>query len=171
VSAAETGGAEGGRGARAGTGPGTASAAGAGDRTDAGRFVRLSVALTGFDADELAATGMTEVYWALVRRQSGARRYEELVGTADLAAGELHDRFERDAALGGLARAVCHLWYLGAWPGVPGEDGPPVPSPVSAHAYANALVWRTFGGHAPGTGRPGYGSWALPPAALAGGAG
>ncbi|MDI5973741.1 hypothetical protein POF50_031125 [Streptomyces sp. SL13] len=144
---------------------------------DAERFVRLSVALTGFDAAELAETGLAEVYRALVARQLGPRRYGELIGALDRAGGDadgpaglpVHELLTGDEALGDLARAVCHLWYLGTWPGLPGEDGPPVPSPVSAHAYAGALVWRSFGGHAPGTGRPGYGSWSLPPAGATGG--
>ena len=148
---------------------------------DVEQFVRLSTVLTGFDAAELAETGLTEVYRALVLRQLGPRRYGELIRTLDRATSgpgdpqshdlPAHDLLRGDEALGDLARAVCHLWYLGSWPGVPGENGPPVPSPVSARAYANALVWRSFGGHAPGTGRPGYGSWSLPPAGTPGGRG
>ncbi|MER5768608.1 hypothetical protein [Streptomyces sp. NPDC001985] len=130
---------------------------------EAGRFLALSAALTGFDAAELTGTGLAGTYRRLVRSRSDPALYEKLAATAT-------DPYvpTGDAALDGLARAVCHLWYAGAWPDGPG-GGPP--APVSARAHAGALVWRSFGAHPPGAGRPGPGSWAEPPSEPGGGEG
>lgn len=136
------------------------------DGWGAERFLALSVALTGFDATELKETGMAEVYRAFVRQQVDPVLYRTLVDKAT-DAQRVTDTDE-DGAPGELARAICQLWYLGVWPGLPDHQAP-TPSPpltpflLSADAYAAGLVWRCFGGHPPGAARPGYGSWALPP--------
>ncbi|MGW7573357.1 hypothetical protein [Streptomyces sp. NPDC054765] len=132
------------------------------------RFVRLSVALTGFDATELAATGMTEIYRAIVLKRLGPLSYGTLVDALADPTADPQALLDEDAALRELARPVCHLWYLGVWPGPPGQADRPAPD-VAARAYAHGLVWRSFGGHAPGVGRPGHGSWAHPPANVTGG--
>ncbi|MFJ6753368.1 MULTISPECIES: hypothetical protein [unclassified Streptomyces] len=144
------------------------SGAAPGRAREAERFLALSVALTGFDATELAATGMAETYRAIVLQRLGSPSYRKLVDAlADLSA-DLQAVLDEDAGLRDLARPVCHLWYLGVWPGPPGQADWPAPG-IAARAYAHGLVWRSFGGHAPGVGRPGHGSWAQPPAAVAGG--
>ncbi|MFE9428575.1 hypothetical protein ACFYNO_37165 [Kitasatospora sp. NPDC006697] len=105
-------------------------------------FLALSAVLTGFTAAELAATGMAGEYRELTVRRLGESGLRELLpGTAGAEA----------------AQAVAHLWYLGSWPPPPGEAA----APVSARAYAQALVWRTFGGRPPATDAPGAGSWAV----------
>lgn len=132
-------------------------------------FVALSAKLTGFDSGELQESGMVRVYHEVVVEQVGAERLE---GLADSVAvfTDGPPRFEDDVARE-LARAITHLWYLGTWTGVscpplpdagvaPSGSGPFV---VSSRAYAQGLVWRAFGGHAPGTVAQGYGSWAGPP--------
>lgn len=122
------------------------------------RFVGLSVKLTGFDEGELAASGMAGEYLRVVVERLGAQRYEGL-------AQALEQREPGELAQGELlaaARAVTHLWYLGAWPLEPAAV-------VSARAYEQGLVWRTFDGRAPGTRGAGPGSWALAPRATAGG--
>ncbi len=40
---------------------------------------------------------------------------------------------------------------------------PPPAKPISAEAYVQSLVWKTFGGHPMGALPPGFGSWSLPP--------
>ncbi|MFI7290166.1 hypothetical protein ACIBRY_26480 [Streptomyces anulatus] len=122
-----------------------------------GEFVAVSALLTGFSAAELEALGLAEDYAALVARRIGAESLGRLTGALEQVGGL---RGVRDEELLETARAVTHLWYTGCWPGVKGED----PFVVSPRAYAGGLVWRTFGGSAPGTARPGFGAWAERPA-------
>ncbi|MFF8375924.1 hypothetical protein ACF07V_07345 [Streptomyces sp. NPDC015661] len=105
------------------------------------RFAALSARLTGFDAGDLAATGLVEVYRAVAAEQLGADRYESLLRDPP-APGDVR-----------AARAVTYLWYTGSWPGPP-------PTLVSPRAYAEALVWKAAGLGAPAAAPGGYGSWA-----------
>ncbi|MFI1436404.1 LysR family transcriptional regulator [Streptomyces lydicus] len=105
---------------------------------------------------------------ALLQENSVPRAAERL-GTSPAAASRtltLDDEPVRE-----LARAVAPLWYLGTWPGAPAtvgcaseraEDGAFV---VSSRAYVQGLVWRTSGGHAPGSAAQGFASWTSAPAA------
>lgn len=122
-----------------------------------GEFVALSAVLTGFSAAELEALGLAEDYAAVVAGRIEAESLGRLAGALEQAGGL---RGLRDEELLETARAVTHLWYTGCWPGVRGES----PFVVSPRAYAGGLVWRTFGGSAPGTVQPGFGAWAEPPA-------
>lgn len=141
-------------------------------------FVGLSVALTGFNRAELFATGMVDRYlteltstlddslvgallrqWATIA-DSPLQRREAQLGSAILG----------DATLGPIARNVTMLWYLGQWTQMPrewrdayGANAQDVDRIVSAEAYRESLVWRTFGGHPQGAKAPGYGSWATEP--------
>ncbi|AUG80659.1 hypothetical protein CFP65_5985 [Kitasatospora sp. MMS16-BH015] len=123
-------------------------------------FLELSQALTGFTTAELATTGQTAEYCATVLRRLGQAPYRRLLAALAAAGGEpdgLPEGPEREAA-----RAVCGLWYLGVWPGLRGDPSAPSVA-VSGEAYAAGLIWRTFGTRAPGTARPGYGSWGAEP--------
>ncbi|MCK2244423.1 MULTISPECIES: hypothetical protein [unclassified Crossiella] len=115
-------------------------------------FVAISVWLTGFTDGELRATGMAERYHATVRQHTDPAHYDRLVADLLAAHGD-------PAALGQgsveLARAITHLWYLGAWPGEAHT--------VSARAHAEGLVWKTFHGAPPGTTAPGFASWSRRP--------
>ncbi|MFD9371767.1 hypothetical protein ACFWA6_29295 [Streptomyces sp. NPDC060020] len=129
-------------------------------------FIATSAALTGFSEEELRATGMSEVYRAVVREQAGADRYELFIEEEqfpDRAEGRRQPGESRTR----LADAVIHLWYTGSWPGLDGG----APFTVSARAYAAGLVWRAFGGEPPGVGPSGFGSWAEAPGDVAAGAG
>ncbi len=132
-------------------------------------FLRLSVVLTGFDAAELAGTGMLDGYLATVCEQAGDENLDRLSAALVGTGGEPQEL--ADPALLELARAVCELWYLGVWPGLPAEacralglTGEQAPVRPSAAAYGQGLLWRSLGSHAPGTHAPGFGSWAEPPA-------
>jgi hypothetical protein len=103
-------------------------------------FVELSAALTGFTPRELRETGMAELYHATVLAETREDDY------ARLLAG--------DPEVVTLARAVIQLWYTGV--GVRSGE-------LSARAYAEGLVWKTFHGAPPGTTSPGFGSWARRP--------
>ncbi|MFE0647034.1 hypothetical protein ACFVZH_00400 [Streptomyces sp. NPDC059534] len=111
------------------------------------RFTALSARLTGFDGEDLTATGLVEVYRAVAAEELGAQRYERLLREAGEPAGAPDG--ERLSA----ARAVTYLWYTGSWPGPP-------PRLVSPRAYAEGLVWKAAGLTAPAAGPGGYGSWA-----------
>ncbi|MER5204240.1 hypothetical protein [Streptomyces sp. NPDC002825] len=106
------------------------------------RFAALSARLTGFDAGDLAATGLVEVYRSVAAERLGADRYERLLR-------EPPDPEDLRSA----ARDVTYLWYTGSWPG-------PRPALVSPRAYAEALVWKAAGLTAPAAAPGGYGSWA-----------
>ncbi|WP_055524609.1 hypothetical protein [Streptomyces graminilatus] len=123
-----------------------------------GEFVAVSASLTGFSVAELEAVGLAEDYAAVVAGRTEAGSLALLAGALEQVGGL---RGVRDEGLLETARAVTHLWYTGCWPGIRGES----PFVVSPRAYAGGLVWRTFGGSAPGTAQPGFGSWAEPPAA------
>lgn len=120
-------------------------------------FVALSASLTGFSAAELEGSGLAEDYRAVVAGRIEAESLGRLAGALEQVGGL---RGVRDEGLLETARAVTHLWYTGCWPGGRGES----PFVVSPRAYAGGLVWRTFGGSAPGTVQPGFGTWAEPPA-------
>ena len=133
-----------------------------------GDFLRLSVALTGFGAEELAATGMADSYRTTVLQQIGGGNLGLLL--AGLAEADGDPAGLADPALLEAARAVCGLWSLGVWPGLSAEacralglTGGQLPVRPSAEAYAQGLIWQAMGSHAPGTGGPGFGSWADPP--------
>ncbi|MFD7989096.1 hypothetical protein ACFV4M_37750, partial [Kitasatospora indigofera] len=155
-------------------------------------FLFLSAELTGFGVGQLSATGLADTYRSLVLERAGPPRLDRL--RAAVAAGAGRPPAFPDESVRELARAVVHLWYLGTWPGLPPAgaegaadgtagtadgtaDGPPAvptdeqvdrpadgPFVVSSRAYAEGLVWRTFGARAPGTVPQEHGSWSLPPA-------
>ncbi|MFF3598519.1 hypothetical protein [Kitasatospora indigofera] len=147
-------------------------------------FLFLSAELTGFGVGQLSATGLADTYRSLVLERAGPPRLDRL--RAAVAAGAGRPPAFPDESVRELARAVVHLWYLGTWPGLPpaGAEGaadgtadgsPAVPTDeqvdrpadgpfvVSSRAYAEGLVWRTFGARAPGTVPQEHGSWSLPP--------
>ncbi|MFC8453306.1 hypothetical protein [Kitasatospora sp. NPDC057223] len=154
---------------------GTDDGAAAAHSAQPAEFVAVSALLTGFDEAELTADGMAPAHWATLLGQIGGEHCARLLGALAAAGGDPGGT--GDEVLGELARALCLLWYAGEWPelspaarsalGPAAGDGP---AGDPARAYAGGLLWRTFGGHAPGSRQPGQGSWARPPAGdLAGG--
>ncbi|MFC9330115.1 hypothetical protein [Kitasatospora sp. NPDC057015] len=132
--------------------------------TTTDEFLHLSAELTGFGVEELSATGLAETYRALVEG-ADPHALDRLRSAVARTAG--HPPDFPDEAVRELARTLVQLWYLGSLPGPPPGQGAPapagLPTVVSARAYAEGLVWRTFGARAPGTAAPGHGSWSLPP--------
>lgn len=130
-------------------------------------FLRVSAVLTGFDASELAETGMAEVYHLAVREQVGSGPLNRLSIALTEAGGDPNAL--TDPGLLDVARAVCSLWYLGVWPGLPEAACrrlglPEQRAPVRPEGgYPQGLLWRALGTPAPGTRSPGFGSWAEPP--------
>ncbi|MET8750804.1 hypothetical protein ABZW32_12010 [Streptomyces sp. NPDC004667] len=122
---------------------------------DTSDFTALSARLTGFDEEELRATGLCDAYRRVASEQLGTGRFERLLRGAARPGGGT------DGGLPDAARAVTLLWYTGSWPGPP-------PFVVSPLAYAQGLAWKAAGLMAPATEPAGYGSWALPPAEVDG---
>ncbi|GAA2142328.1 hypothetical protein GCM10009760_27360 [Kitasatospora kazusensis] len=126
------------------------------------QFIAVSAELTGFDTDELRGTGLAGLYRTVLLERAGAEQLSRLTAPSPSPipgeVGTHADEPQRE-----LARAVTHLWYTGTWTGT--GQAADEPFVVSARAYAGGLVWRSFGGHAPGTTPQGYGSWAAAPAA------
>jgi hypothetical protein len=135
---------------------------------DVERFVRLSVAFTGFDAFDLQGTGMAGFYLRTTVEQVGQQPYDGLL-TAMEQAGFDPARLQGEVAQD-LARAITHLWYLGVWPPLSAEVHAQLRRQVAndaftaaPEAYVQGLVWRTFHGHPQGAKAPGFGTWAAPP--------
>jgi hypothetical protein len=145
-------------------------------------FTELSVALTGFDRAELAATGMIDAYYDKLLRLIGEREAGQLFRYAAEALAE-DDGTGTDSALkekvidnprfGPVVINLIKLWYLGRWyplsrayRDVNGSTADDVEHVVSAQAYREGLVWAAAGAHPMGAKPPGFGSWAEPPALL-----
>ncbi|MFI2277156.1 hypothetical protein [Catenuloplanes sp. NPDC020197] len=111
-------------------------------------FLALSSRLTGFTPAELLATGFAEHCHAVVLERAGASRLGALSAVTVPPDPDALD----------LARAIARVWYTGVW-----SAGDEAPFVVSRRAYAEGLVWKTFGGAPPGTVGPGFGSWAAAP--------
>ncbi|MFI1252396.1 hypothetical protein ACH4U6_01130 [Streptomyces netropsis] len=131
-------------------------------------FIDISERLTGFEAFDLYATGMAQLYHDTTVDQVGREAVGRFIGDMAAAGGDpdrLVDETSRD-----IARAVTHLWYLGVWPALArsvhralGREKANVAFTVAPEAYPEGLVWRTFHGHPPGAKAPGFGTWADPP--------
>jgi hypothetical protein len=126
-------------------------------------FLRLSVALTGFDEADLRGTGQAEAYYRWV---------EEHVSPPTLAALWERARAPLDAAavdallasppLGLVCRQINYLWYTAQWQEI--VNGALAPTViVSPGAYQEALVWPAMLAHPPGAKQTGFASWTTLP--------
>lgn len=141
--------------------PGLAADAG---RVDMARFMRMSGALTDFDAVLDEAVGRIYLR-ALLARPGGQERLVSLwqrggfgsakppASMADLRARGVLD----DPALAELADTLCSNWYSGVYVDADGQRR------VAAHT--DALAWRTLGYRDGGPGSCGgaFGHWAEAP--------
>jgi hypothetical protein len=148
-----------------------------GDPTPRATFLALSVALTGFRAVELEATGLVDTYLEELAAIVGGDTMGQLLGTAaEVLAIEgdqqrpLTRRLLASPRLGPVARNLVVLWYLGQWDELPSDwrdtyGASPLDSSrvVSAAAYREGLVWPAIGAHPMGAKPTGYASWASPP--------
>lgn len=156
---------------------------------DLGSFVRLSAALSGYDAASLWATGCVGIYRrqlaavagpALLRRLlEEGDAVAEVSGGPDCPAGAalMRRSILADPDLGPLARSLIQLWYLGQWTPMPpdwvtrngfhDEDSARI---LSVRAYREGLVWNAIGAHPMGAKPQGFGAWATEPPRLSAGA-
>jgi hypothetical protein len=143
-------------------------------------FLALSVALTGFRAVELEATGLVDAYLEQLAAIVGDDTVGQLLGTAaEVLASEgdrkqlLTQRVMASPRLGPVARNLLVLWYLGQWDQLPrdwrdayGASPLDTSRVVSAATYREGLVWPAIGAHPMGAKPTGYASWASPPPEL-----
>lgn len=139
-------------------------------------FLKLSVALTGFDRFQLIGTGVGPEYLStldsIVPRAIVDRLLEasgKLPGGA-AQGGALSERILDDSVLGPVARNVIVLWYSGTWTPLPeqwcatnGRSPRDRGHVVSPAAYLAGLQWAAAEAHPPGGLPPGFASWAEPP--------
>lgn len=141
-------------------------------------FHSLSVALTGFDEQELAGTGAGNAYLAFLLRAFPDVMPELLAAwravEAEHPPGEreagLRKHVLDDPKLGPFARAVTYLWYTATWAQMTAGwsnaygQHPDDVNRSFGPAYPEGLMWRAGIGTHPGGAKPtGFGSWALPP--------
>jgi hypothetical protein len=133
-------------------------------------FVQLSAVLTGFAADEidnpLAQPRLAPAYLELARANAApvldallaafADAKAQSGGDAGALAATVTTRIWNDEALGGLARDVTRLWYLGRWQGGPY---------VSSTAYLRSLAWTAMDAKPVGYSEFRFGYWAQKPLA------
>ena len=134
------------------------------------------------EADVARAEAESQVAVAAGGEQDGSNAHEN---NGDHAALDRHtpleiairSRIMLNPTLGPIGRNLVVLWYLGQWNQLPadwrdvhGANAMDMTGYVSAEAYTQGLVWEAIGTHPQGAKMPGYGSWALPPKQLEGGA-
>jgi hypothetical protein len=141
-----------------------------------GRFIELSVLLTGFGPVDLLGTGMSASYLRAADAALPAGVLDELIdaltrlpdgaGRED-AAGQV---ILGDAKLGPVARNVILLWYQGTWVALPqewravyGSSPLDIDRVVSPEAYQAGLQWAAAGAHPAGARQQGFGAWAVAP--------
>lgn len=125
-------------------------------------FLNISVHLTGFDRDELLATGMHEQYYYTIMKEPDQETVRAFFEAASLLfeqynGGTLIQRFGTDLIptdrYKGLAKNIILLWYTGIWGG----------QMISAASFTEGLIWKAARTHPAGAKQPGYASWADPP--------
>jgi hypothetical protein len=142
-------------------------------------FTDLSVALTGFDRAELAATGLLGTYYDTFLRVIGEREAGQLLRAAAEAldadrlnedGNALEEKVINNPRYGSAVVSLIKVWYLGRWyplsrtyRGLNGATAHDVEHVVSAQAYREGLVWVAAAAHPMGAKPPGFGSWAEPP--------
>lgn len=140
--------------------------------TDQQAFLGLSAELTGFGVFDLAATGLTDLYFETVTANIGpdtrCRLYDiwrdiEALPTGDRVQA-VADRIMAAPVLADAARRIIALWYVGSWyAALPG--GSSVLTPAS---YVEGLMWKAIGAHPMGAKPQGYGAWVTPPPTVTG---
>ena len=124
-------------------------------------FLKISVALTGFNEAELEGTGMVDTYYQTILENNTTdvityffRAVETIFeGSNSDEEKAIETVLMPATAFNGLAQNIITMWYLGNW----GQNV------VSGKAYTQGLVWDAAETHPPGAKQPGYGTWSMPP--------
>jgi Membrane bound FAD containing D-sorbitol dehydrogenase len=139
--------------------------------SDLGDFIRLSAALTGIDASKLAPgtdpINIKTEYFDWVRAQS-PEAFNNLLtffrssSNSARFLDSLSEAPQSNTEIGGLARSIVLLWYLGAWydpKDLRNVDQQLMPEIISAKAYTQAWIWRVAQTHPMGYSEWAFGYW------------
>jgi hypothetical protein len=141
-----------------------------------GRFLGLSVTLTGFNRVELLGTGMAARYLGVLEESLSGEVLDGLlaayahVSSSSVDETAFSSAILADERLGPVARNLILLWYCGTWTALPaswqadhGSSDLDADRVVSAEAYQQGLQWVVAGAHPMGARQQGYGAWSVPP--------
>jgi hypothetical protein len=128
-------------------------------------FLKISSDLTGFSAEELQATGQSEIYFDFFSQTIGSILLDTFLTHANEQV--------MVGSYGGLARAIIWMFYFGEWHKIDWSDLT-VPEDhvdhknnvnhiLSPQAFRAGLGWQAIGTNAPGANQPGFKSWSLEP--------
>jgi hypothetical protein len=139
-------------------------------------FLDISVRLTGFNKNELLATGMPETYYYAIMKEADQDNVRAFFKEAQKIMNEYGDN---ETNLNGqichqlipsakyyeLAKRIILLWYTGIWTSIVITNGKPISSSnmISSQSYSEGLIWVAAETHPAGAKQPGYASWSLPP--------
>jgi hypothetical protein len=139
-------------------------------------FLDISVYLTGFNKNELLATGMHETYYYTIMKepdQDNVRAFfkeaqkimDEFGANETQLNEEIAKRLIPTNNYFELAKRIILVWYTGIWTDKVMINGKleDVSAMISGDSYAEGLIWAAAETHPAGAKQPGYGSWALPP--------
>jgi hypothetical protein len=150
-------------------------AAAADDAGDLDLFVKLSAALTGIDALQLAPSRdplqIKRVYFKQAKSDPAFESLMQVVRTnpADTAGAADKIMNNTDPKIKFLGRSIILAWYLGAWyqPTTLAQTSPPssvVPLKIiSPIAYTQAWAWRVAQAHPMGYSELRFGYWSDEP--------
>jgi Membrane bound FAD containing D-sorbitol dehydrogenase len=145
------------------------------DAADLDLFVKLSAALTGIDALQLApsvdAIQIKRAYFKQAKSDPGFEGLMQIVraNPADPVGAADKIMNSTDQKIKYLGRAIILAWYLGAWyqPTVLAQTPPPsLVTPlkvVSPTAYTQAWAWRVAQAHPMGYSELRFGYWSDEP--------
>jgi hypothetical protein len=124
-------------------------------------FIKISVHLTGFSDIELLGTGMTSVYFNVLRNHNQVDVFEafltksrQIIESSDHIKNDISSELMPVFLYNGMAQNLITLWYTGSM--MNGKI-------VSSQAYIQGLIWNTASAHPPGAKQQGYGSWSKAP--------
>lgn len=128
-----------------------------------GVFLTISEALTGFSANELLSTGLSETYYRYILDHIESVTFTEFLNTSKNLieksenSGQLKNYISTEMigipSTQAIANSIITLWYLGTWEG----------AYVNDLSYKEGLVWNIMHAHPPGAKQPGFKSWGVKP--------
>jgi hypothetical protein len=126
-------------------------------------FLSISAAITGFQINELQATGMGLTYYRHVLDHTEeatfiaflnvSREILETTFSTDQMNNAIAAQLVAAPAMNDIFTKVVTMWYLGTWNG----------AYVNDLSYTQGLVWTIIPAHPPGAKQPGFKSWSVPP--------
>jgi hypothetical protein len=139
-------------------------------------FLDISVHLTGFNKNELLATGMPETYYYTIMKETDQdnvraffKQAKDLIDKYGSGDNELNKQISQHLLpvenFLELGRRIILLWYTGIWTSIVITNGKPISSSnmISSASYSEGLIWVAAETHPAGAKQPGYASWGLPP--------